>query len=224
MKRLLSVILAIAAATVSPICSAVIINVDFDSGGSSTHVGADGVLSTSGTVWNSAASTGSTTGLLDEFGLATAVGVALSTTGMTDGSDSSSHNNLQDTGVTDHGGGTLDIIGLGSGPHDLAVYGGINMSFRITDLSGDIHGPCTYSPTYLLPGLPSRDYCTFSGLTAFDLGGGVQGLRIDFLDGLITGLQVSNNPNTVPEPHSLSLLALGLLVGLAGTRRSSSIA
>lgn len=206
-------VVSLATALASSQALADVVNVDFAaSGADATHSGADGVLSGSGTVWNGVLYNVTSSDVADENGAATPVDI-IPTAFFSGGTDGNATNDLQDSGVQGNG---FDIGDLVSGStYDLAVYGGQFMGFGIEDASGFTGGPCTASPTYSLPGTSGSDYCTFSGLEPFDLGGGVMGIRVSSLDGLITGFQIVGTFTAGPGPNTtpaLGPLAVGLLV------------
>ena len=156
-----------------------------------THVGADGVLSTTGTFWNGVDyDSGAQTGLLDEFSNTTLVDLTI----LGDAASAvelESLNDLQETGLAWEG---FEISNLLPGEtYELVFYGGINAGFNITDLGGSSWDFCTnvIPATYVLPGLEGGDYCYYASLTPFDLGVGVMGLRVDQMDGSVMGFQIS---------------------------------
>ena len=210
-----------------PDSTAAVVNVDFAASGSdATHSGADGVLSGSGTIWNGVRYDTTSSDVSDEDGAVTAVDV-IPTAFFASGTDGTSTNDLQDSGLAGNG---FDIADLVQGNlYGLAVYGGVSMGFGIEDASGFSAGSCTTLPTYALPGISGQDYCAFIELEAFDLGGGVSGLRISSTSGLITGFQIdgdfgseSSIPGLGPGGLTLLVLAIGRASALAMRRRGPS--
>jgi len=193
--------------------AAELVNVDIegDPPNDTTHSGSDGVLSGGGTFWNGVAAGVNTAGLLDELGSPTSMElVFVSGGGITDGS---STNDLQDSGAY----GTIEVRGLSqSAQYDVAVYAFPFSFLGFTDSGGISGGPCTGSPTYLLPGTVNVDYCLFEDRTPADLGGGEYGFSIGG-DGAVMGIQVlgpggsSGSPVPALGVGGFAALALCLL-------------
>ncbi len=199
---------------------AVTINIDLEAAaGGTTHVGDDGVLSsTGGTVWNGVISGTDTNDLLDEFGAASTVDIQFS------GSDGetftdSGINDLQDSGSL----ASITLGGLDPGVlYTLAVYVGFNGGFSFAHAAGtdffffgdpgaDGWGlPGTES----IPSGAGGDYFLLTDFAPADLGGGDYGFTLG-PDGTVTGVQV-----LVPEPSSVLLVSLGI-IGLAVKRRGT---
>ncbi len=181
-----------------------------------TYAVDDGILSTAGgTVWNSIPDFVNTSGLLDEFGNPTGVGVVWTGPNFGPAVDPAATNSLQDSGTWGDG---FDITGLNPNlTYELAIYSMENAGGRVTDAVSSswdfwtINGP----PTYAMPGVLGADYALYTGLVPFDLGRGVYGIRLDTIDGAVTGFQI----RTVPLPAAFWLLGSALL-GMLGLRKS----
>ena len=191
---------------------AAVINADIQEGAAGTHSGADGVLSTTGTVWNGLPYNVIVNDLLDELGAATPVDVEMIPpfTVPYICNDAASLNDLQSSGMC--GAGFL-ILNLVQGEtYDLAVYGGEFMLLFGTEASGPFGGFCTAGPTYALPGDVGRDYCLFLGLVPFEIDPvndpGVFGLEIGITDGLITGFQLEGNVGGLPPVSNQAFILI----------------
>jgi len=210
-------VLVAAALVLSASASAEVINVDIegDQPNDTTHVGADGVLSGGGSVWNGVDAGVDAMGLLDETGASTAVDLVFtSANGIV---DVSATNDLQDTGSS----GSFDIQGLSDGTeYDVAIYGFPFSFVGFTDSTGVSGGLCSASPTYALPGTQGSDYCSYENVMPADLGGGVFGFTIAGLDGAVTGVQLSGpfgGGAPVPALSSGGIVALVVcLIGAGG--------
>jgi hypothetical protein len=223
-QRIVILVGGLAGLLVANTALAAVINVDFAaSGGDATHSGSDGVLSGGGTVWNGVLFNTTVMNVANEGGTTTPIDVVMNPF-FSSFTDVSSTNDLQDSGTV---GGGFDVADLIAGnSYDLAVYGGAFLSFGVTDASGTTGGLCTVAPTYVLPGTAGSDYCTFSGLMPFDLGGGVMGIRVLGLDGLVTGFQIEGTFETV-APSVPALGPLGVLflaLSLCGVSVPESVA
>jgi hypothetical protein len=180
----------------APPATASVINVDVERAGDATHSGSDGVLSGTGTVWNSVL-TGTAAGdLVDDSGASTGVGLVFQSTFFESPvpfGDGASTNDLQDSGVLGPG---IDLVNLDPGEtYSLAVYGNVGSVVH----GGGPAGGCSRSgPTYLLPGTEGADYCLFTDLTPFEIQPGVYGIQ---LSGgiMVAGLQLLGGSST-PEP------------------------
>jgi len=193
-----------------------VVNIDLEAGdpGDVVHVGADGVLSGGGTVWNGVDSGTDAFDLVDENGVATAVDVVFTGVVGGPGTDSSSTNDLQDSGTFQ----AFEIRGLDpNATYDVAIYGGSFASLTFEDALGPLGSFCTGALTYSLPGVQNGDYCLYTGRSPADLGGGISGFGIGGLDGLATGVQIRRSPS-VPSLSPLGLLAVAAAgVGVAMT-------
>jgi hypothetical protein len=209
-----SVIAGVALIGIATGARADVVNVDFAALLSdTTHSGNDGALSTGGTVWNQVLFNTSALDIDDENGATTPVDVD-PTGPLASNTNASSLNDLQDSGLAGDG---FDIADLVSGErYEIAVYGGVNMGFAIEDANGVQSGICTASPTFLLPGSAAIDYCEYNNLLPFDLGTGIQGIRITFVDGLVTGFQLSGNFVVAAAPSYSPQSVAGLMALLAG--------
>ena len=197
--------------------SASVVNVDFnapiidgpDPGPpTGTHVGADGALSTTGTVWNGVEyNVGSQSNLVDEFGTTTSVDLSI-LGNAAPGNQLESLNDLQESGLNWEGFEISNL--LPSETYEVVFYGGTNAGFNITDFSGSSWDFCTeeFDATYVLPGLESGDYCYYAALAPFDLGSGVMGLRVDEMDGSVMGFQITG---IFPEPE-IDVSGLGVSI------------
>jgi hypothetical protein len=185
-----------------------------------TYIGDDGILSSPGrTVWNSIPHFMNATGLLDEFGSPTGVGVTWTVPDFGPAIDLAATNSLQDSGTWGSG---FDIIGLDpSLTYELAIYAMVNAGGRVTDAVSSSWDFWTIggAPSYVMPGVPAHDYVLYSGLVPFDLGGGVYGIRLSEFDGAVTGFQI----RAVHLPAAFWLLGSGLL-GLFGVFRRKKLA
>jgi hypothetical protein len=188
------------------------VNVDMEGGHptDATYAGDDGILSTTGgTVWNSVYDSVDTTGLLDEFGNATGLGISWHDTDVRTGS-TSANNSLQDSGTVS----SYNIIGLDPTlTYNFALYG---HTYLAVTHDTDVHLDASFglSPTYTLPGDAGQDYILFTGLVPYDLGGGVYGISIMGGDGATLGFQI----HAVPLPAAFWLFGSGLL-GMLGLYR-----
>ncbi len=184
-----------------------------------TYVGDDGILSSpGGTVWNSVPDYVNTTGLLDEFGNPTGVGVIWTGTNFGPAIDPAATNSLQDSGTWGSG---FDITGLNPNlTYDLSIYAMMNAGGRVTDAVSSSWDFWTTAgpPTYAMPGVIGQDYALYTGLVPFDLGMGVYGIRLSNFDGAVTGFQI----RAVPLPAAVWLFGSGLL-GLLGLSRRKKL-
>ncbi|MFT4583553.1 MAG: hypothetical protein ACI8XZ_003315 [Gammaproteobacteria bacterium] len=193
------------------------VNGDIEGGAvNQTYVGDDGVLSSAGgTVWNSIPHFVNTAGLLDEFGVTTGINVTWVGDEFGPAFDIDSTNALQDSGSFGDG---FEIAGLqASSVYNLVIYATDGSSGTVTHATASIGGFWNSGfggPTYSLPGGEGQDYALFSGLVPFDLGGGVLGIRIDGLDGAITGFQLS-----APVPLPAAVWLFGSAMALIGWKR-----
>ena len=214
--------IAVALAATTAVASAAVVNVDFEGGfpGDATYFGDDGILSTpGGTLWNGIRGDTCTdaSAVLDEQGAATPFDVAFGDC-LGGFSDRQPATDLQDSGWI---GRTVEIRDLLAGqPYDLAVYSGFNSGFGIEHTGGPSGGLCTRTPSYALPGTAGSDYCLFFQLLPMDLGGGVFGLRIGFVDGVIFGFQL-RGPVSTPSCDLASATHVGtpgddIIIGTAG--------
>lgn len=191
--------------------AATTVNVDIDPRDDGAYVGDDGVLSSpGGTTWNRLdldfLSAVQINDVVDEFGNATDVDVTIEADGSTD--FNSRVIELYDGGGT----GSIEIRSLDpAGLFELVLYshgnsGGL-LSVDVTDLSGTSAGSTTGVFSVELPGDEGEEYLRFSALRAFDLGGGAFGLTIETIGTTrLAGFQLQ----TIPEPESAALLAMGL--------------
>ena len=202
-----------------------VVNVDFEGAtiGDATYVGDDGALSTpTGTTWNSvAAVSAGASGLLDEFGNPTSVGIDISQ--QFPGTDPASTNVLEDSGIS----GTFYVVGLlPTETYSVVGYVMTNGGFDVVDANGSQgfqgFGFDFGSQSYDLPGIQGGgpgsndgDYMRFDNLQPADLGLGVYGLCFN-LDGVISGLQIKGN---IPAPATLALASMALAPGLRRRRR-----
>ncbi len=199
---------ALVTVLLAPASWTAVINVDVEQLTDVTHTGSDGLLA-SGPTWNSVLFDTDRSNLFDSMSNATTVGVVyLRTFPPALFVDANSTNDLQDTGTLAEG---FEIRNLVAGnTYTLVVYAGQNSGFGIVDLNGTQGGFCNIAgaPTYVLPGVVGRDYCRYDGLEPFDLGGGVFGIRIEGVDGSITGFQLegafSGSTDTTPPSCTLS--------------------
>jgi hypothetical protein len=140
---------------VAPV-SAEVVNIDLEGDplNDTTHSGADGVLSGSGSVWNGVDAGVDALGLQDESGTTTGYDLVFtSASGIADGSAT---NDLQDWGAS----GSFSVIGLSAGvEYDVAVYAFPFSLMGFTDSTGISGVLCSGSPTYVLPGTQGSDYC-----------------------------------------------------------------
>ena len=213
--------------SIASVSQAATINIDIngDPGNDTTHVGADGILSGTGTTWNGVeinVDIVAPSFLADEDGASTSAEIVWNGTA-SGGTDGSSTNELQDSLTF----GEFSVRGLDpSATYDIAIYAGIGSSPRFTDSTGTTTiFSCTNSPTYALPGTEGEDYCLLSGRTPVDVGGGEIGFTFDSSDGSIAGVQIRatstmTTPTTVnvPLPAWALLTLLTLLAGI-GSRR-----
>jgi hypothetical protein len=177
----------------SPV-SAGIVNVDLNGLGGATHAGSDGVLSSTGTVWNGVPYNVDASSLVDETGASTATSlVYLRTRPLGPFLDFAALNNLQDDGMTGEG---FEIRGLDPNTqYTLAIYSTANAVFNLYDAAGNHGGRCSSAtPTYLLPGIEGRDYCRFLNLVPLEVTPGVYGIRLNGLQGSVTGWQLLGTP------------------------------
>jgi len=176
-----------------------VVNLDFGSPGDAVHSGSDGALSTGGTVWNGVAYNGDISGLLDEHGSATDLGVRILTAPSSPGPfmNLGVFNNLQDTGMLGSGFEIRNLVP--DSLYTLAVYGGMNTTFSV---SGSAAAPCTGAPTYTLPGSAGQDYCLRTDLLPIELEPGVFGIRVENLSGPVLGVQFlgATAPGEEPPP------------------------
>jgi hypothetical protein len=174
----------------------VIVNADFDPvGAGTTHVGANGALSSAGgTTWNRVDIGANKSNLVTEFNTASPVSIRFN------GGSSSSHDTNSTNDIQDftYSGGGFDIYGLLAGQqYTFVAYIGINTGFKITDANGDHLTPFSNTPTYALPGTQNSDYRRLDGLAPMNLSGGGVGFTLSTLDGTIGGWELSG---VVPEP------------------------
>lgn len=199
----------------APAAWAYVVNVDFNASVSdAVHVGADGVLSGTGTFWNGVLVDTAVNDVLDEDGVLRDLTVYPCCSGGTDGTAT---NDLQDSGSTDG----FDLWLPETETYTLVVYGGAGLSFSVTDASGTNTGSCTGLPTYSLPGTAGLDYCVFSGLAPYFLGDDIFGLTISGVDGLITGFQIEtvisgDAPPSVPTLGAAGTLSVAFGLATAG--------
>lgn len=176
-----------------------VVNIDLEGAGAAdvTHVGANGIYSTTGTVWNSIDTSVTANSLLDEFGVSTGIGIRLGSSGpFPPGvTDPNATNHLQDSGFFI---GSIEITGLLLGhTYNLSGYIMHNSGFGVTDATGFVDFKGRGRPTYNLPGeesmrvlpTPPGDYVRFEGLVPADLGSDVYGISING-DGGITAFQL----------------------------------
>jgi hypothetical protein len=191
------------------------VNGDIEGGFASdtTYVGDDGVLSSpGGTVWNSIPHFVNTTGLRDEFGALTGVGVTWTGSDFGPAIDPAAANSLQDSGTAGSG---FAITGLDpSLTYELAIYAMPYSGGAITDATGTFGGLWASTPTYSMPGVAGQDYSLYTGLVPLSLDPGVYGILLDHFDGYVTGFQI----RAVPLPAAFWLLGSGLL-GMLGVYR-----
>jgi len=202
--------------------SAEVVNIDLegDPPNDTTHIGADGVLSGGGSVWNGVDAGVDALGLQDEGGATTGYDLVFSSaSGTTDGSAT---NHLQDSGLS----GSFSITGLSDGvEYDVAVYAFPFSFIGFTDSTGTFGAGCTGSATYVLPGTEGSDYCLLEDVVPADLGGGTFGFTIVGADGFVSGVQISGpggGGTPVPGLSLVGSFALTLcLIGAArfGARR-----
>lgn len=192
------------------------VNVDINGGASdATYSGDNGVLSSAGgTFWNGIPNFVDVAGLLDEFGDTTGIGVTWIGDDFGPVFDIEATNALQDSGTFGDG---FEITGLQVGStYTLGIYAIANSFGSVTHAAGSITGFWNIGfggPSYVLPGSEGRDYALFSGLMPFDLGGGEFGIRVNGLDGAVTGFQLA-----APVPLPASVLLFGPALGLLGLR------
>lgn len=188
--------------------AAAVINIDWNVGPSDpTHVGADGILSTTGTFWNGldSAAAGDQGSILTEFGGATPVHVVhVNPLG---GLGAGGTNDLQNAG---YDGSAVIISGLlANTPYDVAIYLGQNGGIFGTGF-GSASGNETVAFGNIsgvpLPGVAGQDYFLLSPRFPKDLGGGLFGFTLGGFDGAVVGMQISG---AIPEPVSISLLSFG---------------
>src|SRR5690242_4988553 len=111
---------------------AIIVNADLDPvGAGTTHVGANGALSTAGgTTWNRVDIGVNKSNLVTEFGAASPVSIRFNGSSSS-GTDSNSTNDIQD--LTYSGGGFTISGLLPSQQYTFVAYIGVNTGFKITD-------------------------------------------------------------------------------------------
>jgi hypothetical protein len=201
---------------VAPV-SAEVVNIDLegDPPNDTTHSGADGVLSGSGSLWNGVDAGVDALGLQDESGTTTGYDLVFtSASGIADGSAT---NDLQDSGAS----GSFSVTGLSEAvEYDVAVYAFPFSFIGFTDSAGISGVGCSGSPTYVLPGTQGSDYCLLEDVMPADLGGGDFGFTIAGVDGAIAGVQIAGPGGggaPVPALSALGSLTLALcLIGAAG--------
>jgi hypothetical protein len=200
--------------------SAEVVNIDVegDPPNDTTHVGADGVLSGGGSVWNGVDAGVDALGLQDETGATTGYDLVFtSASGTTDGSAT---NDLQDSGAS----GSFSVTGLSDGvEYDVAIYA-VPFSFvGFTDSTGTSGVGCSGSPTYVLPGTQGSDYCLLEDVMPADLGGGAFGFTIAGFDGAVTGAQISGPGGGATPVPGLSLVgSFALTLCLIGAARNAA--
>ncbi len=177
--------------------SAEVVNIDIegDPPNDTTHSGADGVLSGSGSVWNGVEAGVDAFDLQNESGSTTGYDLVFtSANGIADGS---STNDLQDSGTS----GSFSVVGLSDGvEYDVVVYAFPFSLIGFTDSTGATGVLCSMSPTYVLPGTQGSDYCLFEDVMPADLGGDVFGFTIAGVDGAMTGVQLLGPGGGVAVP------------------------
>jgi len=186
--------------------SADVINIDFEGDplNDTNHALADGIFSSvGGTFWTSITiGSGTTPDLRNEFGVVTPFDIEIVET--SGGWPENVTNNLQDSGMYAKNITISDL--LGNETYDLATYVATNCGFQIQNagpLLGGYPGNTAAGP---MPGTLNADYFIFNNVAPY-YRAGTDDYAITFLmfDGDMTGLQI------VPEPATLSLLALGAL-------------
>src|SRR4051812_30020197 len=143
----LGVVIVASIASFACVAQAVVVNSDFDKVGTgTTHVGADGALSTTGgTVWNRVDIGINAANLLDQFGGASPVDVTF-VGGSSTNTNASSTNNIQDVLYSGNGFIIGDLVPGGS--YSFVAYVGGNTGFAVVDASGPHVTPFSNTPTY----------------------------------------------------------------------------
>ena len=196
--------------------SADVINLDFEGNPATdtNHALADGIFShAGGTTWTSInIASGTTSNLPNEFGVVTPFDLEiLEDSG---GGPQSVPNNLQDSGMYAK---NITISGLlGCQTYNLAAYVGYNSGFKIKNAGADLGGYPANTPAGSMPGTLNADYFIFNNVAPYYRTDTCDyAITFYAFDGIMTGLQIDG---VVPEPATLSLLALGAL-GLLRRRK-----